>query len=117
MAVGAQLAAHGRAAVVSQASTRADGSDTPDAVEDRCWICYEGPRDAVLLECGHGGICVACARRVFKKRGRLCPMCRQPVSQMVQLQLGDGHGSELEMPRGSIVPVRPAELPENWLNG
>ena len=99
MAVGAQLAAHGRAAVVSQASTRcsspphwstpsrqrrgngsdigsgdpdsddgssgsggggdgssfsppdsAEGSDTPDAVEDRCWICYEGPRDAVLLE-------------------------------------------------------------------
>ena len=36
--------------------------------------------------CGHGGICFACAQRCFKKKGRICPMCRQPVTQVVHIE-------------------------------
>lgn len=44
-----------------------------------CWICFEGPREAVLLNCGHGGICYACAERCWKLRPRVCPLCRARV--------------------------------------
>ena len=50
-----------------------------------CWICVSGPRDAVLLECGHGGICHSCAERCARKRPPLCPMCRQRISCIVRL--------------------------------
>jgi hypothetical protein len=52
---------------------------------DTCWICFHGPRDAVLLECGHGGICHACAVRCASKRPPLCPMCRQRIGRIVRL--------------------------------
>eukprot|EP00965_Chrysotila_dentata_P156506 5171358-Pleurochrysis_carterae.AAC.1 len=35
---------------------------------ESCWICFEGPRVAVLLECGHGGICMACAARLMRNK-------------------------------------------------
>ena len=41
--------------------------------ETVCAICFTGPRDAVLLECGHGGICYACAKRCLRKKARECP--------------------------------------------
>mmetsp|Transcript_6118 Transcript_6118/g.20106 ORF Transcript_6118/g.20106 Transcript_6118/m.20106 type:complete len:832 (-) Transcript_6118:192-2687(-) len=92
-----------------------DSSDRPEGAEDKCWICYEGPRDAVLLECGHGGMCVGCAKRLFRKKGRICPMCRQPVTQMVQLRLDAARESGGPASLG-IVPVLPAELPVEWLD-
>ena len=66
------------------------------------------PRDAVLLECGHGGICIGCAKRVFKKKGRACPMCRQPVSQIVQIS---PTADEPQQHMG-IVRVKQDELPD-----
>mmetsp|Transcript_319 Transcript_319/g.836 ORF Transcript_319/g.836 Transcript_319/m.836 type:complete len:540 (+) Transcript_319:450-2069(+) len=47
-----------------------------------CWICCQGERNAVLLECGHGGICYDCATRCARKRPPLCPMCRSRISQI-----------------------------------
>jgi len=44
-----------------------------------CWICFTGPREAVLLSCGHGGICYPCAERCWKMRPRVCPLCREKV--------------------------------------
>eukprot|EP00966_Prymnesium_polylepis_P045210 1047280-Prymnesium_polylepis.1 len=79
--------ASGRAAASSGAGSEADGAtndelaDRPadgaegdvDGTEALCLICFEGQRDAVLLECGHGGMCYACAWRCFKKKKRECP--------------------------------------------
>ena len=81
-------------------ATRAPGAASPPAsaavaVEDEddegglenefCWICCHGPRDAVLLECGHGGICMDCAERCKQRRPPVCPMCRQRISRIVKL--------------------------------
>jgi hypothetical protein len=85
-----------------------DGSDDDD--EDAlCAICFTGPRDAVLLECGHGGICYACARRCLRKKGRECPMCRTPVEQVVQIRL-DGAPSSPQ--HTGVVRVKQAGLPD-----
>ncbi|KAJ1632853.1 hypothetical protein T492DRAFT_904705 [Pavlovales sp. CCMP2436] len=72
--------------------------DDGELGESSCWICCEGPRDAVFLECGHGGLCLACARRCFKKKGRACPMCRQPITQVVHInptQQAEYNGSRI----------------------
>mgnify|MGYP001993505195 CR=1 FL=1 len=42
-----------------------------------CSICCTRPRNTVMVPCGHGGVCDACATRC-ERRGR-CPTCRGPV--------------------------------------
>jgi len=89
----------------------ADDEERGDASDSLCWICFEGQRDAVLLECGHGGICFACAQRCFKKKGRICPMCRQPVTQVVHIELDAADAAEPERNRGGVVRIRQIDLP------
>lgn len=88
--------AHGDGGAASSGS--ADGGvrrngklvDADDEEEDGlggefCWICCQGPREAVLLECGHGGICFSCAERCARTRPPLCPMCRTRITQIVRI--------------------------------
>lgn len=41
-----------------------------------CLICYESYPDAVILECGHGGLCYQCAVEMWKKADE-CFLCRK----------------------------------------
>ena len=49
-----------------------------------CIVCWHSPRDAVLLECGHGGLCVACAQRLFWRQRR-CPLCRARIGHVARI--------------------------------
>ena len=47
-----------------------------------CYLCMDHAADAVLMECGHGGLCAACAAVLWQRGtlapgGRQCPLCRQ----------------------------------------
>lgn len=42
-----------------------------------CVICFENQPDAVLMNCGHGGICHKCAVELWKKTDGLCHLCRK----------------------------------------
>ncbi len=44
----------------------------------------EGPADAVLLECGHSGLCVECAT-VLWDQARRCPLCRQGFAAVMRI--------------------------------
>lgn len=50
-----------------------------------CVICMDNPRTAILVheETGHIACCLKCAR-LLKARGDLCPVCRLPISSVVQ---------------------------------
>ena len=68
--------------------SRQESVDTEDMeAENVCWICCVGPREAVLMECGHGGLCMKCAELCTKKRPPVCPMCRARIVKV--LQVGD----------------------------
>ncbi|KAJ1499985.1 hypothetical protein HMI54_011215 [Coelomomyces lativittatus] len=43
-----------------------------------CKICMEVPSNCVLLECGHMGLCVTCAKQCSE-----CPFCRQTILRVV----------------------------------
>ena len=70
---------------------------------DMCFICFSGPRDAVLLECGHGGLCFGCATRCMQMRFQECPICRQPISQIVQLELTERRGERAKRSTDGVV--------------
>ena len=60
---------------------------SPDS-QRLCRLCFTNEANAVILECGHGGICMVCGLRI--KQGntaqRLCPMCRTKVDMLVRIK-------------------------------
>ena len=44
-----------------------------------CIICMDGNHEAVLMECGHSGICSHCAGQLWVSRNRRCPLCRARI--------------------------------------
>ena len=68
-----------------------------------CIICFDAPRNAVLFECGHGGVCVACALAVMWG-SKKCPLCRDEFSAVLRIARED--------PSSGVADVEPAgELP------
>jgi len=75
----------------------ARGATFTDIVESEqlCFICYSEAPDTVLLECGHAGICAACALHLLERRpGAQCPICRSVVAMVVRLR------ADLPVPAG-----------------
>jgi hypothetical protein len=58
----------------------------PDDYDDDkpCFVCLDAAPEAVLLECGHGGLCVACAERLWQ-RERRCPLCRAGFAGVMRI--------------------------------
>ena len=55
-------------------------------VDKKCSICCENECNSVLMDCGHGGICVHCANLLLKSKG-VCHMCRAPINQVLRIKL------------------------------
>lgn len=49
-----------------------------------CVICFDGPQTAVCVPCGHNAVCMDCAQELLDTT-RLCPVCRQPVREVIRL--------------------------------
>lgn len=41
----------------------------------QCLVCYQNPREIILLPCGHVCLCLDCSERI----NDLCPVCRGKV--------------------------------------
>lgn len=83
----------------SPSSPRCPAAATTGEEDRTCLVCYERARDAVLLTCGHGGTCFACACDVYRRSGE-CPLCRAPIDQIVTV------GPPQPLPNGlAVVPV------------
>eukprot|EP01017_Pseudomicrothorax_dubius_P034445 TRINITY_DN4720_c0_g1_i8.p1 TRINITY_DN4720_c0_g1~~TRINITY_DN4720_c0_g1_i8.p1 ORF type:complete len:452 (+),score=28.43 TRINITY_DN4720_c0_g1_i8:333-1688(+) len=63
-----------------------------DKSVNACLICYEKNQDAVIMKCGHGGLCYDCALELWGKSDE-CFLCRERISQIVQISL-DSRESE-----------------------
>ncbi len=69
-----------------------------DGDEDgACIVCMEWPADAVLVECGHGGTCLACAGHLWE-RDRRCPLCRKAFTGVMRIVAEDGRTGEVRPP-------------------
>ena len=51
---------------------------------ESCYACMDAEADTLLLNCGHSGLCVACARKIIHANQR-CPLCRQVLTGMIHM--------------------------------
>ncbi|CAD8100434.1 unnamed protein product [Paramecium sonneborni] len=51
----------------------------------KCLICFENESGYVLMNCGHGGLCLKCASNLLL-RNKECYLCRQPIMKIFQIQ-------------------------------
>ena len=62
----------------------------PEAMEDDdgglCTICYSENANTVLLDCGHGSVCLTCAIDSMKKNNH-CIFCRAKVVQIIEIDM------------------------------
>ncbi len=69
----------------------------PAAPQQPCYLCMDRRPGAVLVECGHGGLCAACAMALWRRSAaapgeRRCPLCRAPFVG-VMLIVGEAAGT------------------------
>eukprot|EP00743_Colponemidia_sp_Colp-15_P002534 GILK01002747.1.p1 GENE.GILK01002747.1~~GILK01002747.1.p1 ORF type:complete len:495 (-),score=51.70 GILK01002747.1:260-1642(-) len=54
-----------------------------------CYICCEAPSNGVLMECGHGGLCVTCGKNL-RDRYHPCPICREVIVEVLTIEPVEG---------------------------
>ena len=66
--------------------------DPSDAAAAACFVCLDATADAVLLECGHGGLCGGCGDALWRRgpAHRDCPMCRAAFTAVMRILSADG---------------------------
>jgi hypothetical protein len=56
-----------------------------DAEETMCVVCFDAPKDHVVLPCKHLCVCGACAEQLTKTRTPTCPVCREPIRETMKV--------------------------------
>jgi hypothetical protein len=57
----------------------------PDAEETMCVVCFDAPKDHIIVPCGHQCVCEACAEQLTNTRTPLCPVCRGPIRETMKV--------------------------------
>jgi hypothetical protein len=57
----------------------------PDAEETMCVVCFDAPKDHIIVPCGHMCVCEACAEQLTKTRTPFCPVCREPIRETMKV--------------------------------
>lgn len=70
-----------------------------------CYVCCMERRNAVLFECGHGGLCFGCAHSLATRHPRTCPICRQQIDAVLKVGKRQ-RGSKFVVSEEGIV-IRP----------
>jgi hypothetical protein len=54
----------------------------PGAEETMCVVCFDAPKDHIIVPCGHMCVCGACAELLTKTRN---PSCRRAIRETVKV--------------------------------
>jgi len=75
---------------VNEQSTAGTADSNED--EDLCYLCCEKKCDAIMMNCGHGGVCYDCVIPLIKKKSQ-CMQCRSLVSEVYKFDVNasDAH--------------------------
>lgn len=61
---------------------KADGEE----LETECSICWDDPRDTLILPCRHLAVCSECAEKIRYQQAA-CPICRKPFKALLKLEI------------------------------
>ena len=68
----------------SVANEKIDSWEFEESECGACSICFNNEANAVIVPCGHGGICYHCSSEL--KRNRKCHICRVEVKHVVEIK-------------------------------
>jgi hypothetical protein len=57
----------------------------PDAEETMCVVCFDAPKDHIIVPCGHQCVCASCAEQLTKTRTPMCPVCRAAIRETIKV--------------------------------
>jgi len=60
-----------------------------DKKENMCYICESTVSNAILIDCGHGGVCCDCAVKSVEQKNE-CMECRKPVKSIYKIENNEG---------------------------
>jgi uncharacterized coiled-coil protein SlyX len=66
-------------------SSVASPAPHPDAEETMCVVCFDAPKDHIIVPCGHQCVCAGCAEQLTKTRTPSCPVCRGPIERTMRV--------------------------------
>ncbi|GMS88326.1 hypothetical protein PENTCL1PPCAC_10501 [Pristionchus entomophagus] len=72
-----------RRQMTSATSKAKKPTTSPPRDSDDCTICMEATVNAVIINCGHMGMCYECAVKI-KVSGKGCPICREPMKDVIK---------------------------------
>ena len=61
-----------------------DDSSGSGSIANECAVCFERAIDCVLYTCGHMCCCYTCAQDICENQGRLCPICRNHITDIIR---------------------------------
>jgi RING finger protein 26 len=53
----------------------------PGAEETMCVVCFDAPKDHIIVPCYHMCVCEACANLLTQMDKPTCPICRAAIQQ------------------------------------
>lgn len=59
--------------------------ESMDNASNECCVCLEEPPNCVIYTCGHMCMCYNCAMDIKENQGAECPMCRQPIKDIIKI--------------------------------
>lgn len=72
------------------------------AMGSECVICLSEPRDTTVLPCRHLCMCSGCANELRNQpQTNKCPICRTPVSQLLEIKLKTSRDQDASAGRGA----------------
>ena len=54
---------------------------------ENCKICFSEKSEIIFEPCGHFMSCASCAKEIFNKNGKKCPMCRKEIKYIRKFYL------------------------------
>ena len=71
---------------LQQVQAQLGSSVVPPTVEETmCVVCFDAPKDHLVLPCKHLCVCEACAEQLTKTRTPMCPVCRGPIRETMKV--------------------------------
>lgn len=71
------------ATAATSSSANRDNNQQQPASKD-CPICFEGPINCVLYQCGHMCTCYECGVKQWKHGSKTCPICRTVIRDVIK---------------------------------
>ena len=74
-----------------------------------CCICFDQKPDAVIMECGHGGICYDCGRHLLVTEPHVCHLCREDIVYVLKMDLSTVYSNFIKVISATFIDEAASE--------